>query len=78
MVGSTSNLKLPPARRCTNYQEFLMSAISTRRAKLANVKTDLAKKYEHKAKTLKSKKAQAKARRRAAGYLHEADVLTKS
>ena len=41
------------------------------------VKLDLAKKYAHKAKTLKSKTAQAKARRRAAGYKHEADVLSR-
>lgn len=53
-----------------------MTAIQNRRAKLAKVKLDLAKKYDHRAKTLKSKRAQAKARLRAAGYKHEASVLS--
>lgn len=54
-----------------------MTAIQNRRAKLADVKLDLAKKYDHRAKTLKSKTAKAKARLRAAGYRHEAGVLSR-
>jgi hypothetical protein len=49
-----------------------------RREKLAETKLALAKKYDHLSKIRKSKLAQAKHRRRAAGYRHEADVLNKS
>ena len=54
-----------------------MSSVKTTRAKLVQVKLDLAKKYDHRSKTLKSKTAQGKAKRRAAGYRHEAEVLSR-
>ena len=54
-----------------------MTVAQDRRAKLAEVKLDLAKKYALRSKTLKSKTAQAKAKRRAAGYRHEASVLSR-
>jgi len=55
-----------------------MSATTERRAKLMQVKLDLAKKYEQRSKNLKSKIGQARARSRAAAYKHEADVLSRA
>ena len=50
----------------------------SRREKLIEVKLALAKKYDHLSKVRKSKIAQAKHQRRAAGYRHEAAVLSRA